>query len=589
MGDMAGTRIDRIDNPPIGAAGVVAQPLVVGVTSHRNLLPAQVAVLRIRVRDFLDGLQREFPELPLLVLSALAAGGDQLVAEEALALGAQLVAPLPLTRAAYARDFTDPASRERFERLCRHARVLEPAAVDDDILDGVADDVRTRDWHYAQTGIYIASHCHLLLALWDGKASGLPGGTAQVVDYYLSGRRPALVERRVALRGNRLDDDNGRLAYHIVCSRNRDDGEPAPPLEPLQTFWRSAGESTDGARPMPAATRAMFQRIVELNLDCARHAEAIVDAARDVSRRPVGDIAPRSPIERDFAAADWLALHYQRRVQFAMRAMYTLAALMGIAFVLYDELSQDYMIFMFLLLFAFGIGLDQLATRRDWHRKYLDYRALAEGLRVQVYWRRAGLSLTGDAEFAHDNFLQKQDIDLGWIRNVMRSAGLAAAVADVPHAVDLAGVIAEWVGESGRAGQLHYYERRLAERQHRHRLTEGIGRLSLWTGIAISAFLALFVFTLRHDVQAVLVSIMAACSIIAAVREAYAYRKADKELIKQYRFMRGLFARARAALDRTPDAAGQREILRALGEAALAEHAEWTLMHRERPLERAHM
>jgi hypothetical protein len=29
----------------------------------------------------------------------------------------------------------------------------------------------------------------------------------------------------------------------------------------------------------------------------------------------------------------------------------------------------------------------------------------------------------------------------------------------------------------------------------------------------------------------------------------------------------------------------RRQILRTLGEAALAEHAEWTLMHRERPLE----
>ena len=75
-----------------------------------------------------------------------------------------------------------------------------------------------------------------------------------------------------------------------------------------------------------------------------------------------------------------------------------------------------------------------------------------------------------------------------------------------------------------------------------------------------------------------LVSIMAVLSIIAAVREAYAYRKADKELIKQYRFMRRIFANARAALDRTGDPVEQREILHALGEAALAEHAEWTLI-----------
>ena len=74
-------------------------------------------------------------------------------------------------------------------------------------------------------------------------------------------------------------------------------------------------------------------------------------------------------------------------------------------------------------------------------------------------------------------------------------------------------------------------------------------------------------------------------AIIAAARESYSYRKADKELIKQYVFMRNIFAGARHALEAESEARGQREILRALGEAALAEHAEWALTHRERPLE----
>ncbi|MFI4970763.1 MAG: hypothetical protein ACHP7D_11210, partial [Lysobacterales bacterium] len=539
------------------------QPLVIGVTSHRNLVPRESGEIRRGVREFLERLHGEFPQLPLTVVSALAAGGDQLVAEEALALGARLIAPLPLPRAVYVRDFADPRDRERFETLCRDAVVLEPASVDDDVLDGAANDVRTRDWHYAQTGVYIASHCHLLLALWDGKASSLPGGTAQVVGYYLSGRPPALVERRRAMcRQDQLDDNNERLAYHIVCSRDEAGGTPEPPLAPLQTLWRIGEERSDGTQPMPAEGRAMFRRIEGFDLDCAKYATRIEAAAPDVSRGPAdtANETRRSPIERSFAAADWLALHYQLRVQFAMRAMYTLAALMGIAFVFYDELSQAYMIFVFLFLFVLGFSLDQVAARRDWHRKYLDYRALAEGLRVQAYWRRAGLSMTGDAEFAHDNFLQKQDVDLGWIRNVMRSAGLGAAASKAAQRVELAGVIAEWVGESAKAGQLYYYERRLAERTRHHSLTRRIGALSLYTSIGISVFLALFVFDLDHDVRNVLVSIMAALSIIAAVREAYAYRKADKELIKQYRFMRRIFANARAALDRTHDAAAQREI-----------------------------
>ena len=49
--------------------------------------------------------------------------------------------------------------------------------------------------------------------------------------------------------------------------------------------------------------------------------------------------------------------------------------------------------------------------------------------------------------------------------------------------------------------------------------------------------------------------------------------------------MRNIFTGARNAIEAEDDANGQREILRALGEAALAEHAEWALTHRERPLE----
>src|SRR6185437_4369272 len=140
-------------------------------------------------------------------------------------------------------------------------------------------------------------------------------------------------------------------------------------------------------------------------------------------------------------------------------------------------------------------------------------------------------------------------------------------------------------GRIGKSGQIHYYEHKTAEHAGLHHVTETIGSISLWGGIAISVFLAVFVFRLSDAQKTVLVTMMAALSIIAAVREAYAYRKADKELIKQYRFMQRIFASARVALDRTHDPEEQREILLSLGDAALTEHAEWTLMQRERQVE----
>jgi hypothetical protein len=567
-------------------------PLVIGVTSHRNIPASQIAAVRGRLREFFARLDRDYPDLPLTVVSALAQGGDQLVAEEALAAGARLIAVLPMDRAQYAQDFLDAAEHARFDALCARAEVIELPRVAGNSLDDAdaAPSGVERDRHYAQVGVYISSHCHVLLAIWDGKASDRLGGTAQTVEYHLFGTRPASVERRRTRSGYApLNTDIERLAYHIVSSRDGPGGAPALPLQPFDTFWRVGDRATPGTDPMPDAFRAAFAHTTEFNADWDKYRSEIDAKSALRLAHTAGTATPPNMIHTLFQAADWLAIHFQRRVFFAMRAIYTVAALMGIAFMCYADLpAQDYMIFVFLALFAFGVGLSIIARRRGWHRKYLDYRALAEGLRVQSYWRRAGLSVTADSEFAHDNFLQKQDVELGWIRNAMRSAGLEAELAATPrdpHA--LARVIDEWIGQPGGSGQWNYYDRRAAQRARLHRITEMLGGVSLWLGIAISIFLAAFVLHLSQDTKTVLVAIMASVAIIAAVREAYAYRKADKELIKQYRFMCRIYANARTALDRAKSPVEQREILRALGEAALAEHAEWTLMHRERPLQHA--
>ena len=557
-------------------------PLVVGVTSHRDIPAREIEPIRQRVREFFAQLKQDFPGLPLVVLSALAEGGDQLVAEEALAVGARLVAPLPLARELYAQDFIDPGVRARFDRLFSQAEVvLLPTLMSMPHhavgLPGVA-----RDRQYAKAGVYIASHSHVLLAIWDGKVEGRLGGTAQIVDYHLTGTLPGLIDQRRVQR-HVLGGGDESLLYHIVCSRSAEGGEPAAPLRPLQAGWRSA-EGATLHDELPADFRLMFARMHEFNADGQKYANRIEAMPREIHAHVCGATVT---IDRLFHIADWLAVHFRQRVMLAMRLIYSLAALMGIAFAFYAHLpAKDYLIYVFLLMFVSGLLLATLARRRGWHRKYLDYRALAEGLRVQSCWWRAGISASADHEFAHENFLQRQNIELGWIRNVMRAASLyPSSHVEQATAEGLAEVIEEWVGRAGVSGQLHYYERKTIERTGLHHLTEMIGSISLWGGISISVYLAVFVRALSEETKLTLVMIMAVLSIVAAVRESYAYRKADRELIRQYRFMQRIFSSARAALDRTRDPTEQREILLSLGDAALTEHAEWTLMQRERQVE----
>lgn len=558
-------------------------PLIVGVTSHRDIAVGEVEPVRWRVREFFERLQREFPHMPLVVLSALAEGGDQLAAAEALVAGARLVAPLPLPPDLYVEDFTDGSVRGRFEALCAKAEVVQLPLLKGHSRHTIGSQGPPRDRQYAQAGVYIASHCHVLLAIWNGRDSDRLGGTAQIVKYHFSGLLPGLIERHPGAR-QVLGGGDERLLYHIVCSRAAERAGVADGLTPLQTLWRTA-EATSPESEMPEDFRLLFLRMADFNVDCQRF-RRMYGAEGAAGARDAPAATPT--VEGVFKAADWLAIHFQRRVLLAMRTTYTLAALMGIAFAFYSHLEQqDELIYLFLALFVCGAFVAVLAHRNGWHRKYLDYRALAEGLRVQSYWRRAGITAAVEHEFFHDNFLQRQNIELGWIRNIMRAASLYPPPKPAPGA--LAAVIAEWVGESGRTGQLDYFERKTAERTGLHRITETVGSISLWGGITISVFLAVFALRLSPQTKTTLVMIMAVLSIVAAVREAYAHRKADKELIRQYRFMQRIFRAARAALDRTTEPAEQRAILLALGDAALTEHAEWTLMHRERHVEHSRL
>lgn len=556
---------------------LLANSLVVGVTGHRHLRAGDVAGLQAGVRAFLEGLRGRYPDLPLVVLSPMAEGSDQLVAQVALDLGLRVVAPLPLPLELYRDDFGDPASLALLERQLRRVEVLELPLQPGATAASLARPGPARDRHYRRAGVFVSSHCHLLLALWDGEDSGRLGGTADILRFHLLGAtQDGPGHHRAA--DTLLGPDQENVVFHLPAAREGS-GKPAD----AQARWLAAGDDMQVVPVLPDAFERMFARHAALNADMRRYAAPIA------AQPPPSAAAAACPVWRTFAAADWLARLHQRRVGRVQLTTYVLVALMGFAFFTYtDVVSDDVVIYSFLVLFLVGTLLMAIASRREWQRKYLDYRALAEGLRVQSYWRRAGILVPGARAFAHDNFMQKQDVELGWIRNVMRGAGLDGL--RVPVAADagqVQAVVEEWVGASGGEGQLGYYAASWRRRARLHRRAELLGRACFGLGVALCVVLALFAGRLDGQAKQVLVSLMGILSVAAAVHEAYMHKKADKELIRQYRFMQRIFASAQRRLAAVVDLAGRRRVLAALGEAALTEHAEWTLLHRERPLPRS--
>ena len=103
-------------------------------------------------------------------------------------------------------------------------------------------------------------------------------------------------------------------------------------------------------------------------------------------------------------------------------------------------------------------------------------------------------------------------------------------------------------------------------------------------GLVAAAVLAFGSDYLHGSTSNWLVAIMGLLPIVAASRQNYAHRLAERELAAQYNHMLNVFENAHRLLKQTESAAEQQSILRDLGDAALNENAQWVLRQRERPL-----
>ena len=559
--------------------------LTIGVTGHRDLLADEIPALKKIVREFFLQLMDSFPGLDLQLITPLAEGSDRLVADVAQELDIELIVPLPMLQAEYEKDFSSAAAVSSFRESLGHARVISLRT-----LPEVAGQVVThedRDRQYAQLGIFISNHSQVLLALWDGKPSTAIGGTASVVNYHLTAVMPGYAVAEES--PNLLADNENDLAYHITCSRDRSDGQPRDDLQPLQASWITAHYGLESGQQIPLDYQVMLHRLEDFGRDQAKYQAEIDQEGVDLLADAPGLKYPAGSevISERHRVADWLAIHFQKRISFGLIGIHMIAVMIGVIFIVYSEFDGlDFLVNFFLLAFLAGFIIFKIGESRQWHRKHLDYRALAEGLRVQFYWSLAGVIDVRSAEFAYDNFLQKQDVDLGWIRHVMRNVSLSRSRDQAPSPEWVDWVVEQWVGnvEEG-SGQLSYYQRKELEKAKRFKRTTNLGLVALWVGILIAVMLAVAGSDISSFQRRILLVLMGIFPLIAGIRDAYSHKKAEKELIKQYRFMWGILANARRLLDSTDDIQFRRRVLRALGNAALEEDAEWILMHRERPLE----
>ena len=161
---------------------------------------ADVPRLRQAVSDIFTPFARYYRHTPLVLLSSLAQGADQLCATVALEKGLQVIAPLPFPAEVYRQSssFDSDEARHQLDALLEDPRVtafVAPLPEDEMPSDDTGwarllEAAGMRHRCYANAGGYVVLHCHALIALWDGEESDTPAGTAQMVQFKRTGRPP---------------------------------------------------------------------------------------------------------------------------------------------------------------------------------------------------------------------------------------------------------------------------------------------------------------------------------------------------------------------------------------------------------------
>jgi hypothetical protein len=134
----------------------------IGVTGHRILPPEKIVGLTEGIKKFYGEKSARYGAGNITVLSSAAEGADTLCAELALIFDFKLLVPLPMPAKEYRKDFSAKGAAA-FDALLSSAGetfVVEP-------VESIPKKLR-RGFFYRQAGIYVAMHCDILLAVWDG-------------------------------------------------------------------------------------------------------------------------------------------------------------------------------------------------------------------------------------------------------------------------------------------------------------------------------------------------------------------------------------------------------------------------------------
>ncbi len=421
-------------------------PIIIGVTGHRDIfcgiendtedceeIKAQVKTAIEEIISLCD------KNTPVIMLNALAQGADMLCAEAAFECGIPVYAVLPCEKEKYLTSFDDcgcgrnpEEDKNHFNELINNCTKVI-IAPDQERLSKSVKEAKfdsAESYEYRQLGIYIAEHSHFLLALWDGvESTNQYGcGAAEVIKFALT--HDYLDSEHVPVPGT----INDSAVIWIKCRRKksgcksaRDDGRS----EEIKKVYRIKDVDSfdiDDSRKFPykdfvscpECITEIIKKTVRYNVETAFYkGEKIKDFLYGDNSGNSYEIADKdmNSLRSQYFKADLLATAYRDRYKRRMLAVAILSVCVAFSFLIYDDCSIFGMIYPCLGCLIVAIVTTAVCgvKYKDYHKKYIQYRALAEVLRTQFY-----ICACGTKAFVCDEFSWTQKSDIAWIEKALR-------------------------------------------------------------------------------------------------------------------------------------------------------------------------
>ncbi|HSC34620.1 MAG TPA: hypothetical protein VLG45_05035 [Thermodesulfobacteriota bacterium] len=603
-------------------------PIVIGVTGRKGSPPDEERISALILPEMVR-LRNTFPSSPFIVISSLSGSDECLLARLAIEhLRARLIAVLPYPPGQDKNAPPDGKYGKDFgELLGRAESSIDIPSLMMSKLGGArygsAEDPAMSEIF---TAAFIAEHSEILFAVSSGDGTGDQDTTARIIKWIREGR----ITREYSLRVNKsgLDTADRSMIISIDPVALRTKTESVPPeeysvpavpgsgIEPgfpgaiyraatrklfalIQSvshlldklydslFKPSGADITDGYEKSPFT--GIMERVDGFNSDVRIYIDKYGDGDLAKSKQYLlqnesgnelisGDGALRKIICL-YSASDVLSQFYQKKTARLISWIYVL---FFAAVVLYGLIDwSSYLVLCYIGLIP-AIALLVKKTSRDRiEDRFLDYRALAEGLRVQFFW-----TLSGIDENVSSHYLSKYEGLLTWIRKAVRSIEIITLrTGNAEHApgnntfLNITRKL--WI-----ESQLDYFGSKKRPLLTRSQQFGYIMFLSFVLTLLVALVYGMFVLFAGVGNSEAINNFQILLGVIAAVgvaAQAYKNKRAYDELERRYSLAQQTYASAKRELE-IGEVPPER-ILIAVGREALLENSDWLWTHRNVPIE----